>query len=373
MKQNIRVLYVVSDLLEGMGGIQSFVMSVYDNIDRSNIQIDFVIHVDKEPSYCSYVRSLGGKIYKAPQLKRDGIVKYICWWNKFFKEHSEYKIVHGHMKAYISLYLFIAKMHKRITIAHSHVAFPKLPFIKKHIEKIILFPLRWIADYHFACSVDAGKSLFGKRIITKSSFLFIPNARDTKKFIYNENIRNSIRHKLGISKNFVIGNVGRFHKNKNHLFLLKIFSEIYRKDNTARLLLLGDGPLKEQLTIQVKTLKIEQAVIFQGVVSNPEDYYQAMDVFVFTSIYEGLGMVLIEAQISGLPCVFSANLPKEIDLEVGLCHRVSLKQSTKVWSDEILKQKAIIRFSYNKEAADKDFEITKLAKKLEKFYINIGK
>lgn len=373
MKHSIKVLYVASDLLKGMGGIQSFIMSVYNNTNNSNIQIDFVIHVDKEPSFVSFVKSLGSNVFVAPQLKKNGIIKYVSWWNSFFKQHPEYKIIHGHMKAYISLYLLIAKIHKRITIAHSHNGRPKFSYLKFIMEKIMLFPLRWIADYYFACSVDAGKYLFGNNIVKKSTFYFVPNARNTEVFIYNKEVRNSVCKQLGLNNNFVLGHAGRFHEQKNHLFLLDIFAEVYKLDNTARLLLLGDGSLKNQIIKKTKKLNIENVVIFQGIVSNPQDYYQAMDVFVFPSLFEGLGMVLTEAQIAGLPCVFSDNLPKEIDLDVGLCHRVSLKQTAEVWAEEILKHKNIIRISHDKEAKDKGFDIKELAKNLEKFYIDLNK
>ncbi len=371
MKDRIKVLYIVSDLLIGMGGIQNFIMNVYNNINRSNIQIDFVIHVDKENSFVQYVKSLGSKVYIAPKFKEEGMIKYFVWWNEFFKQHPEYKIVHGHMKAYISIYLFVAKMHKRITIAHSHSVCPKSYLLKIIIEKIMLFPLRYIANYCFACSIEAGKFLFGKNIVKKSKFFFIPNANNVKKFAYNEKKRDFVRQQLNLLNKFVLGDVGRFHKNKNYSFLLKVFAEVYKKDDSSRLLLLGDGPLREQILEEAKKLEIENFVMFQGIVSNPEDYYQAMDIFVFPSLYEGLGMVLTEAQISGLPCVFSANLPKEVDLEVGLCHRVNLEQTANIWAEEILKYKKICRISHDKEAKIKGFDITELAKKLENFYTKL--
>ncbi len=372
MKYKIKVLYIVSDLLKGMGGIQNFVMSVYNNINRNNIQIDFVIHVDKGNSFVSYIESFGSKVYMAPKVKEEGIFKYVLWWNNFFKQHQEYKIVHGHMKAYMSIYLFIAKIHKRITIAHSHSVCPKIYLSKLIMEKIMLFPLRYIANYCFACSLEAGKYLFGKNIVKKSKFFFVPNANNVKAFVYDVNKRNFIRKQLNLSNQFVLGDVGRFHKNKNYSFLLKIFAEVYKKEHSSRLLLLGDGPLKDQLIEEAKKLGIEKYVVFQGIVSNPEDYYQAMDIFVFPSLYEGLGMVLTEAQISGLQCVFSANLPKEVDLEVGLCHRISLEQTANIWAEEILKYKKAHRISHDKEAKNKGFDIVELAKKLENFYMNVG-
>ncbi|MBO7237950.1 MAG: glycosyltransferase [Elusimicrobiaceae bacterium] len=370
MTKPIHVLYVMSDLLEGRGGIQSVVMAIYQHIKRDNVQIDFVIHQDENPSFVPTVQKLGSKVYQAPQCKEIGLLAYARWWNRFFKEHPEYKIVHGHMKAYMSLYLWIAKLHGRTTIAHSHIAYPQLRFFKKYAEKLMLLPLRWMVDYHFACSVQAGEYLYGKNTVKKPTFHFIPNARDTKVFVFDAEKRQTMRQKLNLTDKFVVGHVGRFDKQKNHVFLVQIFKEIYKHNPQARLLLFGTGRLKAKIEQQVAELGLAEVVMFMGVVPNPQDYYQAMDVFLFPSLYEGLGMVLTEAQIAGLPCVFSANLPREIEIVPELCHRVSLTQSAEEWANVTLAQAGVERISHAKEAAEKGFEITETAKKLEAFYIN---
>lgn len=369
MIEPIHVLYVVSDLLEGRGGIQSVVMSIFENMDRSRVQIDFVVHQDYAPSFVPFVQEKGSRVYQAPQFKKVGPLAYISWWNRFFTKHPEYKIVHGHMKAYISLYLLIAKWHGRITIAHSHSAYPTLSFIKKYVEKISLFPLRWVADYHFACSVQAGEYLYGKNVVKRLSFHFIPNARDTKVFLYNDEKRKIMREKFNLIDNFVIGHSGRFDELKNHAFLIKIFKHIYQQNSQARLLLLGVGTLKAQIEEKVVKQGLENAVLFMDVVPNPQDYYQAMDVFLFPSLSEGLGMVLTEAQIAGLPCVFSANLPQEIEISPELCHRISLAEPVEKWAEVTLAQAGVKRVSRNKEAIEKGFEITELATNLAEFYI----
>lgn len=373
MTTPVRVLYVVSDLLEGRGGIQSVVMSIFEHIDRSRVQIDFVIHQDYAPSFVPFVKEKGSRVYAAPQFKKEGPFAYIRWWNRFFKEHPGYKVVHGHMKAYISLYLLIAKLHGCVTIAHSHSAYPQLSFFKKYSEKLALYPLRWIADYHFACSLQAGECLYGKNIVKKPSFRFIPNARDTKVFLYDEEKRKMMRKKLNLTDNFVIGHSGRFDEQKNHVFLIKIFEEIYRRNPQARLLLLGTGKLKEQIEQQIAKLGLEKAVLFTGVVPNPQDYYQAMDVFLLPSLSEGLPLVLVEAQMVGLPCIMSSHLPSDVDFGCGLLQTLSLKQSASQWADRVLNLDRTTRKSYAKEAAEKGFEIRTLAKQLEDFYLQVKK
>ncbi len=367
------VLYIVSDLLEGRGGIQSVVMSIFENMDRSRVQIDFVVHQDYAPSFVPFVKGKGSRVYQAPQFKKVGPLAYISWWNRFFTKHPEYKIVHGHMKAYISLYLLIAKLHGRITIAHSHAMTNKQKSWRGIIHHLAESPLRWVADYHFACSVDAGKSLFGRQIVAKRSFRFVPNARNTPQFVFNKKIRQNVRQQLKFENNFVIGYVGRLSKEKNLLFLVDVFAEVYTRSRTARLLIVGDGSLKRDLVTKIQSLGLSSVVVMVGLVPNPQDYYQAMDVFLFPSLFEGLGMVLTEAQIAGLPCVFSANLPQEIEIAPKLCHRISLEESAEKWAEVTLAQAGVKRVSRDKEAAEKGFEITTLAKKLEDFYIQVTK
>ena len=274
--QNIyptRILHVMSGL--NMGGIETIVTSLYQHVNKEKIQFDFVLHVNETQHYTDLVKSLGAQIYVAPQPKKVGLIRYILWWNQFFKEHKQYSIVHGHVPTYASIYLGIAKKNKCTTICHCHTAFPTVKGMTKIIRSLLHYPLRWVADYHFACSIPAGEYLYGKKIIHSPNFQIIKNARDTRLFVYQPNIRQILREKLGINEFFVVGHIGRLVDVKNHVFLFKIFSAIYKKNSRTRLLLVGDGPLKEQLVHQIKVLGIEKVVIFANNVSNPQDYYQS--------------------------------------------------------------------------------------------------
>ena len=367
--QTIRILHVVGGL--GMGGIEQLLTSVYQHIHTDRIQFDFAVHNSTPQYFAPLVEKLGGKIHVVPIPNKIGLRAYMRWWKNFYKQHPEYQIVHGHMPTYAFIYLGIAKYYKRVTIMHSHSVVAHEPFPRNLVIPVLHYPLRWISDYFFACSQAAGEYLFGKRAVKKSKFYVVANARDIHSFAYNPNTRAALRKELGITENFVLGHVGRLIGPKNHPFLLRVFAYIYKQNPQARLLLVGDGPLQQPLKQLAAQLHLENAIIWAGNVANPADYYQAMDVFVFPSKYEGLGMALIEAQIAGLPCVLSAHLPPEVDLEEGLCHRLALTQPADEWAAKILELKNTPRVSREQAACAKGFEISSLTKKLEDFYAQL--
>ncbi len=360
----IRILHVIGSL--DMGGSQMFVLNLYNHIDRRKIQFDFVVREGKNYFLEDKVRELGGEIYRLPALKLTNYLTYVSAWKKFFKEHPEYKVIHGHVRSTAAIYLKIAKNCGRKTISHSHST-RNTQGLSSFVKAILQFPIRFTADYFFACSLAAGEWLFGKKITKQSNFFVVPNAIDTTKFAYNPSIRQEMRRQLNLENNFVVGHVGRLDIPKNHTFLLRIFAEIYRKNPRARLLLVGDGPLKQQLIQQAEQLHIKHAILLCG--SQPaERYYQAMDVFVFPSLYEGLGIAIIEAQTAGLPCIVSKHLPPEIDLQCGLIARMDLKETPQCWAEEILAQIGKSRISRQETAIAKGFDITQTTRWLTSFY-----
>ena len=362
----IRILHVIGSL--DMGGSQMFVLNVYNNIDRSKIRFDFVVREGKTYLLENKILSLGGKIYYCPKYKGYNHFSYVKWWKEFFREHPEYKIIHGHVRSTAAIYLQIAKSFGLKTIVHSHST-QNGKGMASIVKAVLQFPIRFIADYFFACSQVSGEWLFGKKITQQSNFSLIPNAIDMAQFDYNPTKRVQMRKQLGLENNFVVGHVGRLDVPKNHAFLLKIFAEVYKNNTQARLLLLGEGPLKDQLIKQARTLSIDKVVHFCGNQS-PSDYYQAMDAFVFPSLYEGLGISIIEAQASGLPCVISANLPKEADLDCDLVTRVGLEQPAAVWSKTVLAQMGKKpRQSQQDKVTGKGYDISATTHWLQDFYL----
>lgn len=301
----IRVLQVVS--IMNAGGMENYVMNLYRRMNRNEIQFDFITHHQARGLYDDEIESMGGRIYRFSVLDDKNILKYWNELNHFFKNHPDYKIVHGHLSSMAVFYLGAAKKNNvPWRIAHSHGAgFLHTP---KGITKYLLFrTTKWNANIRLACSTEAGKYLYGN-----SPFEFVPNGIDVVRFSFDSDVRIRLREELGLENNYVIGHVGRFNLQKNHEYLLRVFKGVLAKRPEARLFLLGDGERFKEIQELSHKLQIEQAVVFAGVHKDVEKYYQAMDVFVLPSIFEGLPVTGIEAQYSGLPCVLSNKITKEV-------------------------------------------------------------
>ena len=331
-KYPLRVLHVLGRL--DRGGAETMVMNLYRKIDRSLIQFDFVKHTEDSCEFDEEILSLGGRIISIPQFKGYNFLHYINSWRKLFKVHSEYKIIHGHVRSTASIYLWIAKRYRLITVAHSHSTSSGNGF-KAFVKNILQYPIRNNADYFFACSRKAGLWLFGKRVVQGNNFTILNNAIDTQRYTFDSQVRYHLREKLHIENKFVIGHVGRFTAAKNHNFLIDIFKLINDKYANTFLLLVGDGDLRTQLERKVRDLGLTHCVSFLGVRADIPDIMQAMDVFLFPSLVEGLGIVAIEAQAAGLPSIVSDALPEEVIVS-NLIQRVSLNTLINHWVDLVL-------------------------------------
>lgn len=233
------------------------------------------------------------------------------------------------------------------------------------------YPIRYIADYFFACSTQAGLDRFGKKIVNSSKFCVMKNAIDTQKYLYNESIRRKIRSQMKIEDNvFVIGHVGRFSYQKNHELLIEVFGKIHQKIK-AELWLIGDGELKEVIRQKVAEMQLTEDVRFIGVTSHVADYLQAMDAFVFPSRYEGLGIALVEAQISGMPCITSDSIQKEADIGGNLITYMSRNDLPEKWAETILSLKNRKRKKVEQCAKESGYDIECLVPWLQDFYLNL--
>ena len=269
------------------GGVESVVMNYYRNIDKSKVQFHFICDEDSTDIPYDEIEKLGGKVIVVPPYQK--LFKYQKELYKIFKENN-YKIVHSHINALSVFPLRIAKKAGvPIRIAHSHSTSNKKEW-KKNIVKNILRPFSKVyANKFFACTKHAGEWLFGKKIIERKELNVINNAIDLKKFEFNEKIREDLRKEFGIKEDtIVMGHIGRFMKQKNHDFLIDVFNELIKKDENSILILIGQGPLLNDIKQKVRDLKIEDKVKFIGQVTDVEKYYNIMDVFLFPSIYEGL-------------------------------------------------------------------------------------
>ena len=359
----IRILHVLGRL--DLGGAETLVMNIYRAIDKNNIQFDFVKHVSKKGDYEDEILSLGGRIFECPKYKGFNHLKYAKWWNDFFTQHPEYHIIHGHVRSTASVYLSIANNHQRTTISHSHNT-SNGKGLSAVVKYVMQKKIRNIARFYFACSIDAGEWLFGKELTTSPNFYLIPNGIDIEKFSYNEDIRISVRKQLGVAKDeYLIGYVGRFTEQKNQSFLIQLFSEHVLFHPNSRLLLVGDGEQFDYIKSLCEELKLTDKVLLPGGKHNIEDYYQAMDVFVFPSLWEGLGIVLIEAQANGLPCIVSDRIPQEAILHETV--QVLPLEDMQAW------ERALHDCANNRERKAVDpkiqmYDIKSVTKKLTDFY-----
>ncbi len=364
MTKPIHILHVLGGL--DAGGAESFVMNLYRSIDRTKVQFDFIKHVSQKCMFEDEILSLGGKIFICPRYTGKNHFKYCKWWNEFFFNHPEYKIIHGHVRSTSAIYLLIAKKHGLITIIHSHSTSNGKGTMGM-LKTVMQYPTRYIADYLFACSEKAGKWMYGQYVSQKLNYKIVPNGIDLARFEFKLQKRKQIRQYLGIQDNeMVIGHVGRFTAAKNHEFLIRVFQAYREKHAYAKLLLVGEGELLESIKSKCRELNILENVIFTGNRSDMENFYQAMDVMVFPSLWEGLGIVLIEAQANNLPCFVSKTIPKEAIITDSV-KTLSLHE-IRPWVKEIENLKKCDRSAPMNMGLQK-YNMKTISRKMQKFYL----
>lgn len=289
----IRIAQVIGKWVGG--GVEAVVMNYYKNMNRNNIQFDFICDEDSSCIPYKEIEQLGGKVILVPPYQK--LFRYNKELKKILKE-GNYRIIHSHINTLSLFPLRIAKKVKiPIRIAHSHSTTNKKEF-KKNMLKQVLRPFSKIyANRYFACSEYAGRWLFGDKEFEKGNITVINNAINLEKFKYNEEVRKKKKEELQIEDNtLVIGHIGRFVEQKNHRFLIDIFNEIHKKNINSVLLLAGQGPLLDEIKEKVKKLNLANSVKFLGQRKDVSELYQAMDIFVLPSLYEGLPVVGVEAQ-----------------------------------------------------------------------------
>ena len=364
MEGKIYVLHVVGRM--DRGGTEALIMSLLRRLDRTKFQYDIVEQTEDICSHDQEIQALGSVIYRCPAISLLGLNTYRKWWRRFFAEHDEYRIVHGHSRGSAPIYLREARRAGRTTIVHSHNnSFGK--GIKGIIRKIWQFPLRNLADVNLACSHDSGIAQYGRH----NPFTVINNGIESEKFAFNKYKRMEMRSELSLDGRFVVGNVARYVEQKNHTFLLKIFRELLNMEHEAVLLLIGSGPLEEKIRSQAEEMHMADSIIFSGEHSNIADYYQAMDVFVLPSLFEGLGIVNIEAQCAGLPCFVSDTVAPEAKV-TNLLRFLSLEDAPEKWATEIIRgwKESGERRARAKDVQEKGFDINWTARQLQELYVN---
>lgn len=324
--QNIRVCQVLHGIVGG--GSEQVVLNYCSRM--RDIHFDLLYQYEPNPQILERFNEAGINCIRIPD-KVHHPLKHLWTMFKIFRQ-GKYDVVHCHLDWFLNSYVcfiaMLAGVKKRIAHHHqaysirslSHAKGPRIRLVSlpNHlIKKLLCFllriPCKLFATHWLACGEAAAIDGWGKNAVAKGKVTILPNAIDPERFKFSECARKEIRAKYGIKDDdFVIGHVGRFYPQKNHEFLIDVFSEVCKQKPNAKLLLLGDGPLQEKIRQKVETLGLVESVIFAGLQKDPAPFYSAMDVFAFPSLWEGLGIVLLEAQYSGLPCVVSEAVPKEV-------------------------------------------------------------
>ena len=313
-----------------------------ENIPGSELSCDYAFTVTRiaNPALISASGDNGGSIscVTSPQKSKIGFALDV---RKALKSR-DYTHIHFH-SSWASLVALLAIQDKTglVKVVHSHTVIPEKGIFTRFRDVLARKLFNLIANERLACSEAAGKQMFG------GNFSILPNVIPYERFHFDSVKRDVVRRKLEIPEGFkIVGHVGNFYEVKNHEFLIKFMLPILKSDPTIILLLIGgeivgeDAELLDRIRREVDSEKISQQVIFTGSVGNPADFYSAMDVFVFPSIYEGFGMALLEAQVSGLPCIHSDIIPREAMLSKKSI-ALSLNLDSTSWTETVLEALAL--------------------------------
>ena len=296
-EEPIRIAQIIGKWLGG--GVEAVVMNYYRHLDHSKVQFDFICDDDSTNIPYDEIEKLGGKVILIPPYQK--VFKYQKELRRVLR-NGKYEIVHSHINTLSVFPLYAAKkVGVPVRIAHSHSTTNKKEW-KKNLLKQVLRPFsKKYATNYMCCSELAGRWLFGDKAYDEGKVYLLNNAIDLDKFKYDKKIRDKKRKELGIKEDtIVIGHIGRFVAQKNHTFLIDIFNQFHKKEKNSILLLAGQGPLQEEIKNKVRELGLDDSVRFLGQRNDANELYQAFDVFLLPSLYEGLPVVGVEAQASGL-------------------------------------------------------------------------
>lgn len=369
----IKVLYALNGVFH-KGGTEAVILIYFDNIDKNKYHIDFLVHGFESENLNNeihnYLKLKGSKIYYVTPRGKN-FLKNKQEIKKIFKNNS-YDIVHSHMDAAGSFFLKEAKnANVKVRIAHSHNTdnqINKGSLIKNYLYKVILDKARKsiikYGNLYLACSKEAGEWMFGKE-----AFVVINNGIDIKKYSYNFKMREKYRELFNIKDKIVIGHVGRLCYQKNQEFLIDIFNQLYKENQRCFLILVGDGENKKFLESKINKLGLSNEILILDSKTNVSEIIHAFDIFVFPSRFEGLGIVAIEAQAAGLPCLLSNKVPDVVKINDNV-RFMDIDSPVDLWCKEIL---CILKCNYNREIdsnaiSKSGYDVKDVINTLEKIY-----
>ena len=371
----IRILHVVGGMVRA--GTETWLMHILRNIDRDAFQMDFLVHTNEECAYDAEIRALGSQVI--PCLNSSKPWLYARDFKQILRVHEPYDIIHSHVHHFSGFVLWLAKqVGIPVRIAHSHLDSSIVESKSGLFRRLYLGLTKALiarnATLGLAASSQASKDLFDESKANEERWQQLP-CGVTLDSLTNEIDSLHMRAELGIpSDAFVIGHVGRFHPQKNHEFIIDIAAKVAKKEPKMRLLLVGEGDLLSDIKQKVMLKGLSEKVIFAGSRSDVCLLMKGvMDIFLFPSLYEGLGLVLIEAQAAGLRCLLSDTIPEEADVVKQLTQRMSLSQSACSWAESILAIKksttTINQIEALKCIEESSFNIKNCLQKLKNIYM----
>lgn len=365
-----KILHIAGAM--NVGGTETMLINLYRKINEK-IEFHFISYSNEEAFYDEEIEKLGGKVIRLDSPNKAGFIGAIKDIKRVIKEEGPYEAVHTHMLfncgiAMIAAYLSGVK----VRVSHAHTTCDNSEsFIRKVYISVMRIFIKLFSTDFLACSDGAGRYLFGNNITSNKKYKILPNFIDYEKFI-NCKDKNSIRKELGIKDNdIVICHIGRFIIAKNHSFLLEVINEMIRRNNKIKLLLVGTGDLKNEIEDKIKELGIEENVYLTGIRNDIPNILNNSDLFILPSIYEGLGLVLLEAQASNVPCLVSEAVQPEVDLNTGLVKQLNLNEGANKWAleaENFINKNKIENISVMEAVRKKGYDLNSIMNNLVSVY-----
>lgn len=358
MNQPERIAYIIGKMWAG--GVEAVVFNYYRAIDHDKYQFDFFYDEDSTVGAQQDVIDLGARFFQLPPYQR--LPEYINTLRHYLRE-GHYRIVHSHLNTISVFPLYCAwKESVPVRIAHNHSVPGGNEAGRNALKELLRHFSRLFANEYCACSEAAGRWLFGNRLVDAGRVTVLRNAIDFSRFDVDQNTANEKRESLGIREDaFVVGHVGRFTAAKNHRKVLSVFRAVKEELPEAVLLLVGDGEEHDNIEKWIDEYGVRDSVIMTGKVTDPQNYYPLIDVMILPSVFEGLPVTVIEAQVSGIPCVISDVVNRDAVIS-NACHYLSLDVSDFVWAETVIKaagEKVVLNEhaeQYRIQSAVKDLE-----------------
>jgi glycosyltransferase EpsF len=370
----VRVLHAISNMKRE--GAQTFIMNVYHKIDRQKVQFDFLVNTTEKCSYDDEIKEMGGKIIYIPKPNKLNILSYSSIVSKIIKKGKDYTCVHSHSLFFNGVIMksaYKAGVPVRISHGHSTNDGKKDSFYRRFYINYMRKNILKYSTGLFGCSEKACEYLYGKGCFNDERVKVISNGIELDKYKDLEENKNNLKEKLGLPLDCIlIGNVARFTKVKNHKFLICIFSELLKKNPKIKLILVGDGPLKKEIKKFIEEKGVEKYVYLLGIRNDVPELMSIFDVFLLPSLYEGVPLVLIEAQAAGIPCIVSDTISKDVDMGISLLEFLDLKDDIDIWVNTIMSKLKTKRLQWNiREEALKanGYDIKDTAINLQKVYL----